>query len=227
MQRGLRSLTAGLGSVRSLWSAKKRMAANEMVSLRQKGGEPGWILVFLGNPGAKYENTRHNTGFMTCDALSERCGAEVKRLKFHALTGTAELGGEKVLLMKPQTFMNLSGDAVQEAMRFYHVPLERVLVVSDDVSLPVGKLRIKRNGSAGGHNGLKDIIRKCGGEGFPRVKLGVGAPPNPEYDMADWVLSRFSGPELVSMREAAERAVDALACILSDGVDAAMNRFNG
>jgi PTH1 family peptidyl-tRNA hydrolase len=155
----------------------------------RKTGPVEWIVVFLGNPGAKYTRTRHNAGFMTADLFSEKTDVKIDRLKFRALTAAAELGGCRVLLLKPQTYMNLSGDAVGQAMRFHKVPLERVLVVSDDVSLPIGKLRIRRSGSAGGHKGLADIIQKCGGEEFPRIKIGVGEPPHPDYDMADWVLS--------------------------------------
>ena len=157
----------------------------------KKSSQAGWIIVFLGNPGMKFENTRHNVGFMAGDELAKKLNVKIDRAKFKALVRQVEIGGEKVLLMKPQTYMNLSGDAVREAMAFYKIPIDHVIVISDDVSLPVGKLRIRRSGSAGGHNGLKDIIAKCGGDGFPRVKVGVGEKPHPDYDMADWVLSAF------------------------------------
>ena len=186
-----------------------------------------WILVFLGNPGQKYAGSRHNVGFMTAQVLEKRLNVRVDRLRFKALTAQATLGGEKVLLLKPQTYMNLSGDAVQPAAAFYKVPPERVLVVSDDVSLPVGKLRIRASGSAGGHNGLKSIIARLGTEAFPRVKIGVGAPPNKDYDLADWVLSGFHGQDAAEIAAATERAADALETILSEGVERAMNRFNG
>ncbi|MDR2615608.1 MAG: aminoacyl-tRNA hydrolase [Oscillospiraceae bacterium] len=185
-----------------------------------------WIAVFLGNPGFRYASTRHNAGFMVCDALAAKLGVRVDRLKFKALTGTAELGGHKTLLMKPQTFMNLSGDAAREAMKFYKVPAERLLVVSDDVSLPAGKLRFRLRGSAGGHNGLKDIIEKCGGEGFPRLKIGVGSPENPEMDLIDYVLGAFTGREREEMERTAARAAEAVIRAVSDGVDAAMREFN-
>ena len=185
-----------------------------------------WILVFLGNPGAKYAGSRHNVGFMTADVLEKRAHVRIDRLRFKALTAQTELGGARVLLMKPQTYMNLSGEAVQPAAAFYKVPPERVIVVSDDVSLPVGKLRIRTKGSAGGHNGLKNIIAHLGTDAFPRVKVGVGAPPHPDYDMADWVLSGFRGQDAVDIAAAVERAADALECIITQGPERAMNRFN-
>ncbi len=194
--------------------------------LRKKQGPAAWIVVFLGNPGTKYSLTRHNVGFMTAGVLEKTAGARIDRLKYRALTCVCELGGEKVFLMKPQTYMNLSGDAVSQAMRFYKLPLDRIIVVSDDVSLPVGKVRIRRGGSAGGHNGLKDIIDKCGGDDFPRIKIGVGAPPHQDYDMADWVLSAFSGKEAEAIEDAVKSAAEAVEMIISSGVDKAMNTYN-
>lgn len=185
-----------------------------------------WIIVFLGNPGAKYAGSRHNVGFMTAEVLEKRLHTRIDRLRFKALTAQAELGGEKVFLMKPQTYMNLSGEAVQPAAAFYKVPPERVIVVSDDVSLPVGKLRIRQKGSAGGHNGLKNIISRLGTDAFPRVKVGVGSPEHPDYEMADWVLSGFRGKDAEEIAAAVEKAADALECIIADGADKAMNRFN-
>ena len=146
------------------------MVWDRLKSMFKKTAGVDWIVVFLGNPGEKYKNTRHNAGFMAAEAVEARTEARIDRLKFKALTGMAQVGQKRLFLMKPQTYMNLSGQAVREAMAFYKVPLERVLVVSDDVTLPLGKLRIRREGSAGGHNGLKDIIARCGGEGFPRIK---------------------------------------------------------
>jgi len=185
-----------------------------------------YIAVFLGNPGARFDGTRHNVGFMTADALERKLGVTINRSRFHALTEKVRVGEETVLLMKPQTYMNLSGDAVGEAMRFYKVPTEHIVVVSDDVTLPVGKLRVRRSGSAGGHNGLKDIIAKCGGEGFPRIKIGVGEKPHPDYDMADWVLSAFSGQDAETIAAAAKRAADAVLCLIEQGTDKAMNEYN-
>ena len=189
-------------------------------------GAVSWIVIFLGNPGSKYDGTRHNAGFMTADALCREKGLSINRLKFKALTAVCELGGEKVLLMKPQTFMNLSGDAAHEAQAFYKVPLDHILVVSDDVSLPAGHLRIRRSGSAGGHNGLKDIAAKCGGFEFPRIKVGVGAPPHPEYEMVDWVLGKFSGSDADAMADGVKRAAAAVEYLIEHGVDSAMNSFN-
>ena len=192
----------------------------------KRTGPVSWIIVFLGNPGSKYTQTRHNAGFMTADLLREKTGIKIDRLKYKALTGVGDFGGSKVLFMKPQIYMNLSGDAVVQAMRFHKVPLERVIVVSDDTALPVGKIRIRRSGSAGGHNGLADIIKKCGGNGFPRIKIGVGAPPHPDYDLADWVLSSFTAKEAAEVLKAAEKVIDAAEVIITSGVDKAMNAHN-
>ena len=194
--------------------------------LFKSSGSFSWLVVFLGNPGPRYECTRHNAGFMAGDALAKKLGVNISRLRFKALTAECEINGERVLLMKPQTFMNLSGEAVGEAARFYKLPPEHVLVVSDEVSLPLGKLRVRQKGSAGGHNGLKSIIAALGSDGFPRVRIGVGAPPHPEYDMADWVLSVFRNQDLEDMQSAAQRAAEAVITYISDGPERAMNRFN-
>ena len=189
-------------------------------------GSVSWLIVFLGNPGPKYACTRHNAGFMAGDALAKKLGVRIDRLRFKALTAAAEINGEKVLLMKPQTFMNLSGEAVGQAARFYKIPPERVLVVSDEISLPLGKLRVRPKGSAGGHNGLKSIIASLGSDAFPRIRIGVGAPPHPDYDMADWVLSVFRNQDLEDMLAASDRAAEAVTTYISDGPERAMNRFN-
>jgi PTH1 family peptidyl-tRNA hydrolase len=193
---------------------------------RSRSSGVSWLVVCLGNPGPKYAMTRHNVGFLTAEVLEKTAGAAATRLRFQALTAQCSLGGERVLLMKPQTYMNLSGDAVAPAAAFYKIPPERVLVVSDDVSLPLGKLRIRRNGSAGGHNGLKSIIARLGTDAFPRVKIGVGAPPHPDYDMADWVLGVFRGQDAMEIRAACEKAAEAVECCIRSGIDAAMNRYN-
>ncbi len=185
-----------------------------------------WLAVFLGNPGPKYEYTRHNVGFITCDALAKKLGVNVNRARFRALTATCDIGGESVMLMKPQTYMNSSGEAVAEAARFYRIPPEHIIVVSDEVSLPVGRLRIRQKGSAGGHNGLKSIIACLGSDGFARIRLGVGAPPHPDYDMADWVLSVFRDRDATDIAEAATRAAEAVIAYITDGPERAMNRFN-
>ena len=191
----------------------------------KKPGGVSWLIVFLGNPGPRYEMTRHNAGFMAADAMAKEKNVNINKARFKALTATCDIGGESVLLMKPQTFMNLSGDAVAQAAKFYKIPPERVIVVSDEISLPIGKLRIRTKGSAGGHNGLKDIIAKLGTDAFPRIRIGVGAPPHPDYDMADWVLSSFKNQEAEDMLAAAERAAQAAQCYITQGAERAMNRF--
>ena len=184
-----------------------------------------WLVVFLGNPGPKYAGTRHNAGFLTADAAEKRYGVSINRSRFKALTDSCELCGDKVLFMKPQTYMNLSGDAVQQAVSFYKIPAEHVLVVSDEMSLPVGKIRIRPKGSAGGHNGLKSIISVLGTENFPRIRLGVGAPP-PEYDVKDWVLSTFRNQDAEDFYAAAERAAQAVEAYITLGPEKAMNLYN-
>ena len=164
---------------------------------------------------------------MTADALGEKLNKPIQRLKFKALTNVVEYGGCRVLLMKPTTYMNLSGEAVREACMFYKLPPERVLVVSDDVSLPVGKIRLRRNGTAGGHNGLRSIIGQLHSDQFPRLKIGVGAKPHPDYDMADWVLGRFSKEDRKAIDAAIDRALDAMECLFTQGIDKAMSRYNG
>lgn len=190
-----------------------------------KGGAE-WIVAFLGNPGLKYNGTRHNAGFMAADAMEKKLGVSINKMRFKALTQTVDIGGKKVLLMKPQTFMNLSGDAIVQAANFYKVPPERVIVVSDETALPIGKLRIRRGGSAGGHNGLKSVIARLGTDQFPRIRLGVGDKPHPDYDMADWVLSAFKGQDAADMELVAKKAADAVECYITEGADRAMNRFN-
>ncbi len=185
-----------------------------------------WLVVFLGNPGPRYEGTRHNAGFMAGDALAKDKGVAISRARFRALTATLELEGEKVMLMKPQTYMNLSGDAVSQAVKYYKIPPEHVLVVSDEVSLPIGKLRVRAKGSAGGHNGLKSIIASLGTESFPRIRIGVGAPPHPDYDMADWVLSSFKNQDAEDMAKAARRAAEAVQCYIKNGAERTMNLYN-
>ena len=197
-----------------------------MLDFLKKSSGVKWIVVFLGNPGRKYEFTRHNAGFMAAEACEAAESVNIDRLRFSAMTAQTSVGGQGVLLMKPQTYMNLSGDAVIEAAKFYKVPAERVIVVSDDVSLPEGRLRIRTKGSAGGHNGLKSIIARLGTDAFPRVKLGVGAPPHPDYDMADWVLGAFRGEDRKIMEQAAEKAWQAVKCYITEGPDRAMNKFN-
>lgn len=194
--------------------------------LFKKPGGVSWLIVFLGNPGPRYEMTRHNAGFMAADAMAKEKNLSINKSRFKALTASCQIGEESVLLMKPQTFMNLSGDAVSQAAKFYKIPPEHVIVVSDEISLPIGKLRIRTKGSAGGHNGLKDIIAKLGTDAFPRIRIGVGAPPHPDYDMADWVLSSFKNQDAEDMLAAAARAAQAAQCYITQGAERAMNRFN-
>ncbi|MEL4861921.1 aminoacyl-tRNA hydrolase [Pseudoflavonifractor phocaeensis] len=193
-----------------------------------KSKTPGvtWLIVGLGNTGGEYDHTRHNVGFDVVDALADRLDIPVQRLKYKALTNTAVISGEKVLLMKPVTFMNLSGEAVEQAASFYKVPPERILVISDEVALPPGKLRIRPSGSAGGHNGLKNIIAHLHSDQFPRIRVGVGQKPHPDYDMADWVLGRPQGEDRKAIDDAVSRAAQAVECIVREGTDRAMNKFN-
>ena len=181
-----------------------------------------WLIVGLGNPGPKYEYTRHNVGFLVLDELAGRWGIKLKKLKFQSLYGE---GGGKVLL-KPQTFMNLSGQAVRAALEFYKLPPERLIVIYDDVSLPPGKLRLRETGSAGGHNGMKDILYHLRTDAFPRIKIGVGAKPHPDMDLADWVLSGFSKEEAGAMKETFSRAADAAEDIVRLGMELSMGRYN-
>ena len=186
-----------------------------------------WLIAGLGNPGPEYEKTRHNTGFMSLDLLAARLQVKVSKERFKALTAQADFDGQRLLLMKPQTFMNASGIAIEAAAHFYKIPPERVLVLFDDISLPVGKIRVRKSGSAGGHNGIKSIIAMLHSEEFPRVKIGVGAKPHPDYDLADWVLSSFSKTEQPELDRALDNARDAALCILTDGCERAAASFNG
>lgn len=189
-------------------------------------GKLTWIVAGLGNPGLEYENTRHNAGFLTMDELAKQCGAKLDQMKFKSDCGEAMLGEVRCLLMKPTTYMNLSGDAIAAAANFYKIPPEQVLVIYDDISLPPGKLRLRRKGSAGGHNGIKSIIAQLGTEEFPRIRVGVGAKPNPQYDLADWVLSKFSEEDMTALQLALEHAADAAKKIVSGDMNGAMNLYS-
>ena len=192
----------------------------------QKPSSVEFLIVGLGNPGAKYAGTRHNAGFDALDWAARRWGIRVDRARFDALTGTGEAAGHKVLLLKPQTFMNLSGQAVGKAAAFYKVPAQNVIVLFDDISLAPGRLRLRKAGSAGGHNGVKSIISQIGQE-FPRVKIGVGAKPHPEYDLADWVLSRFTPDERKAMEARYDDVADALEMMMKGQFEAAQSRYKG
>ena len=189
-------------------------------------GPVEYIVACLGNPGKQYENTRHNVGFITADKIAEKRGFKIDRLRFQSLTGEVMIAGKKVLFLKPSTFMNLSGQAVVEAMNFYKVPIEKVIVIHDDVSLAPGRLRIRQKGSDGGHNGLKSIIYLSGKNTFPRVKIGVGDKPHPDYDMADWVLGVPNADDRKLIEEAILKIDEIVELIVDDKFNEAMNRFN-
>lgn len=185
-----------------------------------------YLIAGLGNPTREYEKTRHNVGFDTIDVLADRINTDVAERKFKGLYGKGMLGGEKVILLKPQTFMNLSGESVRAAADFYKIPPDHIIVIYDDISLDVGHLRIRTKGSAGGHNGIKNIIAHLGTQEFPRIKIGVGGKP-PRMDLADYVLSRFPAEERKIMETAFKNAAEAAGVLIAEGPDAAMNRFNG
>ena len=185
-----------------------------------------WIVLFLGNPGQKYIGTRHNVGFMVADAFERIHNVKIKRSRFHALTCICKISNEPVLLVKPQTFMNLSGEAVKQAADYYKIPAEHIIVLSDEIALPVGKIRVRSKGSAGGHNGLKNIIEKLGTDEFPRIRIGVGSPSNPEYSMPDWVLSSFKGQDAEDIEKAVKLAAAAAENYIIEGCDKTMNKFN-
>ena len=188
---------------------------------------PEFLVVGLGNPGAKYENTRHNAGFMFLDYLAGRCSCSINRAKFKSLCADTTIDGKRVILMKPQTFMNASGEAVIEAANFYKIPPEKVIVISDDVTLDVARLRVRRKGSHGGHNGLRNIILHLGTDNFPRIKIGVGLKPHPDYDMIDWVLGGLSSDDIKNTASNYGYAYDGLVKILEGDVEEAMQICNG
>ena len=190
------------------------------------GGSVEYLIVGLGNPDRKYENTRHNCGWLAIDYIAEKLGIKVNKIKYKSFVGEAAVGGKKALLMKPTTYMNNSGQAVVEAMNFYKIPPENVVVIFDDVSLDVGKMRIRQKGSDGGQKGMRSIIYLSGSDAFPRIKIGIGAKPNPDWDLADWVLSRFSDDERKTLDKMFENAYEAVGLIIDGKTDRAMNRFN-
>lgn len=186
-----------------------------------------WLIVGLGNPGKQYEHTRHNCGFRALDALSDKLNCKINKCKFQGLYGQADYNGTRLYLLKPQTYMNLSGRSVLQLSAYYNIPPQRIIVLFDDISLEPGRLRIRNDGSAGGHNGIKSIIQELGSQSFPRVKIGVGAKPHPEQDLADWVLSTFSANEEKALTTSLPAAGDAALCIIAHGVPEAANRYNG
>ena len=205
----------------SIWDAFDRISRG-----REPQGKIEYIIAGLGNPGIQYENSRHNAGFMAIAALEEKYGFKADRHKFKALVGEVTLGGKRVLVMKPETYMNNSGQAIEEAAGFYKIPLENVLVIFDDISLEPGHIRIRRKGSAGGHNGIKSIIALCGGEEFPRIKIGVGAKPHPDYDLADWVLGKFGEEQQKAFDSRLPDVCAAAELIVRGEISEAMNRYN-
>ena len=188
-------------------------------------GTPEYIIAGLGNPGTEYERTRHNTGFMAMEKISEAAHVKVDKLKFKSLTALGELSGHRVFFMKPCTYMNNSGEAVRDAMEYYKIPIEKVIIVFDDTTLPVGKMRLRKKGSAGGHNGLKSIIYLTGSDEFPRVKIGIGQKPD-GWDLADWVLSRFTDEEMKTLSPLFENTVEAFHLIMDGKAADAMGKFN-
>ena len=186
-----------------------------------------WLIVGLGNPGREYEKTRHNAGFRALDILADKLGCKVDKAKFQGMYGQVTHKGRKLLLLKPLTYMNLSGRSVLQLSAFVHVPPQNIIVLFDDISLEPGRLRIRKDGSAGGHNGIKSIIAELGSQDFPRVKIGVGAKPHPDFDLADWVLSAFSAQEEKALQPALERAADAALAIVELGIPEASNRYGG
>lgn len=186
-----------------------------------------WLIVGLGNPGSQYAKTRHNCGFRAIDILAQKLGCKVDKLKFQGLYGQINYGAGKLYLLKPQTYMNLSGRSVLQLSAYFNIPPQRIVVLFDDISLPPGRLRVRANGSAGGHNGIKSVIAELGSQDFPRVKIGVGAKPEPERDLADWVLSSFSASEEKALCSALEAAADAALSVIDHGVPETANRYNG
>lgn len=189
-------------------------------------GPVEYLIAGLGNPGLQYERTRHNAGFMAMDALAERLDISISKYKFHSKIGEALISGKRCLVMKPETYMNNSGQAIEEAMGFYKLDIDHVIIVYDDISLEPGALRIRRKGSDGGHNGIKSIIHMTGEDTFPRIKIGVGKKPHPKFDLADWVLSKFKEEDFKKIMEVCQRACDSIELMISGRIDEAMNKFN-
>lgn len=186
-----------------------------------------WLIVGLGNPGKDYDRTRHNCGFRAVDILAEKLGCRIDKGKFQGLYGQTVVNGRKLFLLKPQTYMNLSGRSVLQLSAYFNIPPQRIIVMFDDISLAPGRLRVRADGSAGGHNGIKSIITELGSQDFPRIKIGVGGKPHPEQDLADWVLSTYSAEEEKALGPALENAANAALCIIDKSIQEAANRFNG
>lgn len=192
-----------------------------------KNKSENWLIVGLGNPGKQYERTRHNCGFRAIDRIADMLGCKIDKAKFQGIYGQVSQGSQKIFLLKPTTFMNLSGRSVLQLSAYYNIPPQRIIVLFDDISLPPGRLRIRGEGSAGGHNGIKSIIQEIGSQEFPRVKIGVGAKPHPQQDLADWVLSTFSASEEKALQFALDNAAAAALCIIEKGIYESANKYNG
>jgi len=193
----------------------------------KKNTTENWLIVGLGNPGREYEKTRHNAGFRCLDKIADQLGVKVDKLKYQGLYCQTTYQDKKLFLLKPQTYMNLSGRSVLQLSAYFNIPPQRIIVLFDDISLEPGRLRVRANGSAGGHNGIKSIIQEVGSQEFPRVKIGVGAKPHPDFELADWVLSTFSANEEKALTVSLENAAKAALCIIDHGVPETANRFNG
>lgn len=204
----------------SIFDSFKKIESSKVI------GPVEYIVAGLGNPGKEYENTRHNAGFLTIDKLVEKYNTKADRLKFKSLCAEVMINGKKCLIMKPSTYMNNSGEAITQAMRFYKIPIEKVLVIFDDISLEPGSLRVRRKGSDGGHNGIKNIVYLSGSNNFPRIKIGVGKKPHPDYNLADWVLSKLSASDTLKLNNVMGDAISAIELIVSGDIDSAMNKYN-
>lgn len=222
--RGATGWPEGAGS--SLCTGESAKGEGCMFLKRKPAPPIDWMIVGLGNPGRQYEGTRHNAGFAAMEALAEKLSVRVQKVKFHSFYGEAKIGDTRVLLLMPQTYMNNSGEAVREAMRFYKLPPERVLVMFDDISLSPGTVRVRRSGSAGGQKGMDSIISLCGSDRFPRIRLGIGAKPHPDYDLAAWVLSKFTKEEAGPVTEACRHAAEAACMIVAGDIEGAMSKYS-
>ena len=189
--------------------------------------ENTWLIVGLGNPGPEYAKTRHNIGFRCLDIVADKLGCAIDKGKFQGLYGVTSYLGNKIYLLKPLTYMNLSGRSVLQLSAYFQIPPERIIVLFDDISLEPGRMRVRGNGSAGGHNGIKSIIQELGSQDFPRVKIGVGAKPHPDFDLAAWVLSPFTASEEKALAVSLENGARAVLTILEEGVSQAANAYNG
>ena len=206
----------------SIFDVFDRISSNSQTG----GGKIEYVIAGLGNPGMQYENTRHNAGFIVLDTLARQENLQINRMRFKAFTAEATIGGKRCLLLKPNTFMNLSGESIVQALEFYKIDAEKLIVIYDDISLEPGKLRIRRKGSHGGHNGIRSIIELTGRDDFPRIKMGVGKKPHPDYNLADWVLGKFSRDDLEKLSESAEKACECIKLMVQGKTDEAMNRHN-